>query len=156
MPAWSAPGWRTLPIRQLVGPDIHHMRPCRCNRLDWSMVAWINVRRKWREPQREILQSWTHLCVHMMDLRCGSTTSNSGYLLTNAGAPACVFPEIYQFYPTGETVIGIQGRAGLFVDAIGIICGAFAKAAPSRPEPTPIILGAAISRVEKWTIKNPL
>jgi hypothetical protein len=74
--------------------------------------------------------------VHMMDLNCRSTTSTLRYALTNVGAPSSFFPEIYQHCPPGEAVIGIQGRSGAFVDAIGMICGATsAEFPPSRPEP---------------------
>jgi uncharacterized protein YkwD len=75
--------------------------------------------------------------VHMMDFGCRSTTSTSGHGLLNIGAPSSLFGVIDQWCPTGEAVIGIQGRAGAFVDAIGIICGAFAQVAPPRPEPRP-------------------
>lgn len=75
--------------------------------------------------------------VHMMDMSCISTTSTSRFPLMNVGAPSSVFPEIYQQCPTGEAVIGIKGSAGLFVDAIGMICGAFTLRAPSHPEPRP-------------------
>ncbi|WP_205042042.1 CAP domain-containing protein [Rhodoligotrophos defluvii] len=75
--------------------------------------------------------------VRMIDFRCKATTSDAGYLLANVGAPASIFPEHHQSCPTGEAVVGIHGRAGAFVDAIGLICGEIPRFDPSRPEPRP-------------------
>lgn len=73
--------------------------------------------------------------VKMMDMYCRSTTSNNGHKLMNVGAPSSYFGDSDQYCPDGEAVIGIQGRYGAFVDAIGMICGAFAQRTPSSPKP---------------------
>ncbi len=75
--------------------------------------------------------------VHMMDLNCRSTVSTARYSLTNVGSPSSLFGDVGQFCPEGEAVTGIKGRAGLYLDAIGMICGPIAQAAPARPEPRP-------------------
>jgi hypothetical protein len=74
-----------------------------------------------------ILRNSGNHYVQMMDLACESTITKSTYPLSNVGTPSTVFPEVYQNCPPGEAVIGIHGRAGLYVDAIGLICGAFSK-----------------------------
>jgi hypothetical protein len=84
-----------------------------------------------------LLQSDTQY-VHMMDLSCRRTISNTPvWSLTNIGAPSSVFGDHNQSCPPGEAVMGIQGRAGLYVDAIGMICDALPVITPSRPEPPP-------------------
>jgi uncharacterized protein YkwD len=78
--------------------------------------------------------------VHFIDVVCRSTTSNAFGAGFRIGPEAPFFGNFYNFCPDGEAVIGIQGRAGLFVDAIGLICGAFAQVTPPpppRPEPRP-------------------
>lgn len=93
--------------------------------------------------------------VNFIDVGCYPTTYNytcctakftyggpavgTGFRIGAETSPAApsVFGDTYNFCPTGEAVIGIQGRAGLFVDAISLICGAFTEVNPSHPEPRP-------------------
>lgn len=77
--------------------------------------------------------------VQMMDLKCESTINKSLYTLGNVGTPSTVFPDFRNDCPTGEAVIGIKGGAGLYVDSIGLICGAFSKITrqPGQLEPSP-------------------
>jgi hypothetical protein len=87
--------------------------------------------------------------ARFIDVSCYRTTSS--YAPTSSGGaftagfrlgsnwPAfpgeSVFGDVPNYCPTGEAVIGIQGRAGLYVDAVALICGAFTEANPSPPEP---------------------
>jgi hypothetical protein len=89
--------------------------------------------------------------ARFIDVSCYRTTSS--YAPTSSGGaftagfrlgsnwPAfpgeSVFGDVPNYCPTGEAVIGIQGRAGLYVDAVALICGAFTEVNPSHPEPRP-------------------
>lgn len=73
--------------------------------------------------------------VQMMDLSCKATTSNASYTLANVGAPASVFPDERQDCPRGEAVVGIHGRSGEVIDAIGFICDVIDDHNASEPEP---------------------
>jgi hypothetical protein len=103
--------------------------------------------------------------ARFIDVGCYRTTSNYSPKGTGTGSgfrlgsdrPAfpgeSVFGDIYNYCPGGEAVIGIQGRSGLFVDAIGLICGAFTEANPSPPEPRPEACRALTDNPvpEQWT-----
>ena len=69
--------------------------------------------------------------VKEIDVDCKSTTSTlfSGFAI---GKVATVFPDHDQFCPDGQAVIGIQGRSGKYVDAIGMICGAISQSRISK------------------------
>ncbi len=65
------------------------------------------------------------------------------------GTPS--FPDTqYQNCPSGQVAIGIHGRSGLWVDAIGLICGA--PRSPPQPQPSPI---TSIGRVPSTGPQSP-
>jgi hypothetical protein len=82
--------------------------------------------------------------ARFIDVACFRTTA-TGTSVSNfrlgSNLPAfpgeSVFGDILNGCPSGEAVIGIQGRSGSYVDSIGLICGVFTTAAPTNPEQRP-------------------
>lgn len=69
-------------------------------------------------------------------LYCDSTTGNRRHSVS-VGNTAGTFPSITQKCPGGEAAIGIQGRFGKHVNAVGLICRSNPKVvvnAPSAPQ----------------------
>ena len=71
--------------------------------------------------------------IQLLIFNCKSTTTASRHNLDVGSAP--FFPDIYQTCPTGEAVIGIQGRSDVYVNAVGMICGAL----PVATQPPPVV-----------------
>ncbi len=69
-----------------------------------------------------------HDVVRLIIFNCVSTTGDARHNLDVGSAP--FFPTIYQQCPDGEAATGIHGRYGSYVDALGLICGPFAKRTP--------------------------
>lgn len=63
--------------------------------------------------------------VRLIIFNCVLTTGTARHNLDIGDAP--FFPTINQQCPDGEAAIGLQGRAGAYVDALGLICGPFTK-----------------------------
>lgn len=63
--------------------------------------------------------------VRLIIFNCVLTTGTERHNLDIGDAP--LFPTIYQNCPAGEAAIGLQGRTGAYVDALGLICGPFNK-----------------------------
>lgn len=63
--------------------------------------------------------------VRLIIFNCVSTTGTARHNLDVGDAP--LFPTIEQPCLAGEAAIGLQGRAGAYVDALGLICGPFTK-----------------------------
>jgi uncharacterized protein YkwD len=66
-----------------------------------------------------------HDVVRLIVFNCVSTTTTARHNLDVGAAP--LFPTINQKCLDGEAATGIQGRYGLYVDALGLICGPFTK-----------------------------
>jgi hypothetical protein len=66
--------------------------------------------------------------VQEIDLACKSTTSTL-YFGFAVGRVATIFPDHNQHCADGQAVIGVHGRAGQYLDAIGVICGSFREPA---------------------------
>ena len=74
--------------------------------------------------------------VRLIIFNCVSTTGTARHNLDIGDAP--LFPTINQACPDGEAAMGLQGRAGAHVDALGLICGPFTKiVAGTIPGTTP-------------------
>jgi len=69
-------------------------------------------------------------------LYCDSTTGNTRHSVS-VGNTAGTFPSINQKCPGGEAAIGIQGRFGKHVNAVGLICRSNPKVATNKPPPPP-------------------
>jgi hypothetical protein len=63
--------------------------------------------------------------VRLIVFNCVSTTGTARHNLDIGDAP--LFPTIEHPCLAGEAAIGLQGRAGAYVDALGLICGPFTK-----------------------------
>jgi hypothetical protein len=69
-------------------------------------------------------------------LYCRSTTGGARHSLS-LGNGAGTFPSINQTCPNGEAAIGIQGRGGKDVNAVGLICGSSPNVVANTPSPPP-------------------
>lgn len=76
-----------------------------------------------------------HDVVRLIIFNCVSTTGNARHNLDVGSAP--LFPTINQQCADGEAATGIHGRYGSYVDALGLICGPFAKAGAPGGGPGP-------------------
>jgi hypothetical protein len=66
-----------------------------------------------------------HTVIRLIIFNCVSTTGTARHNLDIGDAP--FFPTIQQNCPDGEAATGIQGRSGIYVDALGLICGPFTR-----------------------------
>jgi hypothetical protein len=69
-------------------------------------------------------------------LYCDSTTGNTRHSIS-VGNAAGTFPSINQNCPGGEAAVGIQGRFGKHVNAVGLICGSNPKVTANTPTKPP-------------------
>jgi hypothetical protein len=103
------------------GGNVSRIETCNLNQVITGAAVLLNSSNKF---------------VKEIDFGCRSPY-NGSYRSIIVGSPASIFPDHYQLCRNGEAITGIQGRAGLFIDAIGMICGALPEIAPSTPEPPP-------------------
>ena len=59
--------------------------------------------------------------IRLIIFNCVSTTGTARHNLDIGNAP--FFPTIQQNCADGEAATGVQGRSGIYVDALGLICG---------------------------------
>jgi hypothetical protein len=82
----------------------------------------------------------SHPFVNFIELTCtpiAGGTSNTLCIQTGQGCPAA--GAFVQTCPTGMSAIGIGGRTGTYVDALGLVCG---------PKPAPMSPSAQVFRRE--------
>ncbi|WP_162918636.1 CAP domain-containing protein [Taklimakanibacter deserti] len=72
--------------------------------------------------------------VRLIAFYCGLTTGTATHNIEIGNAP--FFPTVYQICPAGEAATGIQGRFGLHVNALGLICGPLPSAGAPPPDAT--------------------
>ena len=73
--------------------------------------------------------------VRELDFHCDSMTSPAIQYNLIIGNQATVFPNINQFCPSGEAVVGVQGRYGKHVNAVGVICDRIREIVVQPPRP---------------------
>ena len=82
-----------------------------------------------------------HTVIRLIIFNCVSTTGTARHNLDIGDAP--FFPTIQQNCPEGEAATGIQGRSGIYVDALGLLCGPFTRPPGTGPGPGPSARGCS-------------